>query len=227
MDLLACEKIKISNERNSLQTDWKSSQLFVHVVDPEPTYTFMDRVVFQKILQHYERSGGKPRSLEYWLRSAPQNCCVTAALNNLVSRSILGSGQSGVFGMFRKHPTLNIGPLQELEGELKAVGLKERRPDSYMLALLTLSLTAQNYYSFVDPILEKHFTRKEYRVAKENIKTIVETQGVVCKSPKFTRKKFSFEVPQKTYTKLKLSEDSLEAIPGSPNLLRAGPFQNI
>lgn len=213
LDLYACNKINLTEKDDN---DFKT-QLYVEVIDPDPTFTFMDRVVYNQILQHYEQSGGRACVIEDWLSTAEDVCCVTASLNNLVSRGILSHAQTGVFGTFHKHPLVNIGPVQELQRELKGVALKERRPDSFMLALITMSLAAEDYYSFVDPILESHFTKKEYRVAKENIKMIVNTQGVVLKSPKFTRKKFSVEVPRCKHTSMYANQSSLSPVISSPS----------
>ena len=42
-----------------------------------------------------------------------------------------------------------------------------------MRTLLTILRAVDNFYSFVDPFLERHFTSKEYKSAKATIKRIV------------------------------------------------------
>jgi len=42
-----------------------------------------------------------------------------------------------------------------------------------MRTLLTILRAVDNFYSFDDPFLERHFTSKEYKGAKANIKKVV------------------------------------------------------
>ena len=40
----------------------------------------------------------------------------------------------------------------------------------------------------MDPILRKHFKKDEYKIGKENIKVIVQSQGAVLRSPKLDKR---------------------------------------
>ena len=192
LDLVAAGKIDLEEDPNSLcEPGDKTCSLFVNVIDTTPTYSFIDQAVFNELLKWHQES--RSRSVHDWLSTAQSSSSVSATLKNLISRGILGDVHTTWFGLFQTFPTVNMAPVQCLEMMLKNISLKEKRPDSYMLALITLSRTADNYYSYIDPFLERHFSKREYKVAKENIKTIVETQGLRLKSPKFVRKKFSVD----------------------------------
>ena len=189
VDLFVLGKISITEDTSTLQCP-EHQKLMLKVSDGTPTSTYLDKAGFEHILAHHQKHRGTPKPVYDWLDREERECSVSVTLKNLVKRGILEDVHSGFFGMFHKYPTKDSGPEQELDKELKLVSLKEMKPDSYMLSLLTLSRTADNFFSFVDPILEKHFTKQEYKIAKENIKVIVQSQGAVLRSPKLERKKF-------------------------------------
>lgn len=188
-------------------------------MDDEPTFTFMDRVLFQKMLRHADITHKKPRKLSDWLASSEETCVVTLCLKNLVSRGIL-SNTNGMSAL--KYSLINIGPVQQLEKEIKGISLKERRPDTFILAILTLSLNTDN--NFLEQLLEKICSRRETKIAMENVKTIVNTQGLVLKSPRFVRKKFSMDKPHYVTNGRKNTTVPLSPIPASPDSLQGPMF---
>eukprot|EP00794_Sanderia_malayensis_P019934 gene19934-21886_t len=188
VDLYAAGKIDIVFDSSHLGCE-HHQQLTVKVIDQTPTGTYLDKAGFNHILHHHSAHPNKQRLLRDWFEREERECSVQLTLNNLVKRKILGDVHTGFFGMFHKFPTLDASYEEALDAEMKQVSLKECKPDSFMLSLLTLSRTADNFFSFVDPILKKHFTKEEYKIAKENIKVIVQSQGAVLRSPKLNRKK--------------------------------------
>ncbi|XP_065064196.1 uncharacterized protein LOC135690534 [Rhopilema esculentum] len=187
VDLLVRDKVEIVNDVTHLGSD-QNQKYIVKVLDTKPTGTYLDNAGFSKILAYQKANSSGPRLLETWLEEGREDA-VTPTLKNLIERKILGDVHTGLFGTLHKYPTKDASFETALDAEMKQVSLKECKPDSFMLSLLTLSRTADNLFTFVDPILRKHFTKDEYKVAKENIKVIVQSQGEVLRSPKLDRKK--------------------------------------
>ena len=57
--------------------------------------------------------------------------------------------------------------------EIRGIALDYVEPDSFMRVLLTLLRGADGLYTFKDPLLKRHFTKDEYKCAKERIKHLV------------------------------------------------------
>lgn len=166
--------------------------MFVEVIDTEPTFTFIDSILFQKILKQSNSSRKKNGTVFEWLSLSSQSDCVSRTMENLWSRGAVGSVRPLIFNATkkpnRKHSALNFGPTKNLERQIKAVALKAQKPDSFILSLITLFTLGGECHG---SILERKFTQKEYRVARENMCVMVHSQGTVLKSPKFRMKKFS------------------------------------
>ena len=64
-------------------------------------------------------------------------------------------------------------PKRELTREIRKIALEGVKPDAYMRTLLTVLRSVDNYYSFDDPFLERHFSINEYKAAKATIKQVV------------------------------------------------------
>ena len=190
VDLLILDKIAIVADTVHLGCE-QHQNWAVKVLDPTPTGTYLDNAGFNHIVAYHHAHPEKNKLLRDWFEREERACSVSVTLKNLVKRKILGDVHTGFFGMFHKYPTKDASYEEVLDAEMKQVSLKECKPDSFMLSLLTLSRTADNMFSFVDPILRKHFTKEEYKIAKENIKVIVQSQGAVLRSPKLNRKKFN------------------------------------
>ena len=190
VDLFVLGKIDIVPDSTHLGCE-QHQNMAVKVLDSSRTGTYLDNAGFNHIVTYAKAHPEKNKSLRDWFEREQQECCVSVTLKNLIKRKILGDVHTGFFGMFHKYPTKDASFEEVLDAEMKQVSLKECKPDSFMLSLLTLSRTADNFFSFVDPILEKHFTKEEYKIAKENIKVIVQSQGAVLRSPKLNRKKFN------------------------------------
>ena len=190
LDLLALGRIGIVPDTKHLGCE-QHQHWEVTVLDETPTDTYLDKAGFNHIIAYHRAHPEKNKSLRDWYEREERECSVSTTLKNLVKRGILGDVQTGFFGMFHKYPTKDASFEEALDAEMKQVSLKECKPDSFMLSLLTLSRTADNFFSFVDPVLQKHFTKDEYKIAKENIKVIVQSQGAVLRSPKLNRKKFN------------------------------------
>lgn len=189
LDLYASGKIDIVFDSSHLGCEQHQS-LAVKVTEAKRTGTYLDDAGFNHILAYHAAHPGKQKLLRDWFEREERECSVSLTLKNLIRRKILGDVHKGFFGMFHKYPTKDSSFENILDAEMKQVALKECKPDSFMLSLLTLSRTADNFFSFVDPILQKHFTKDEYKIAKENIKVIVQSQGAILRSPKLNRKKF-------------------------------------
>ena len=189
VDLMVRDKIDIRKDESNLGCD-QHVNYRVHALDMKPTRTYLDNAGFNHIVSYHEKHPENAKSLRDWFDYEERACSVSVTLKNLVKRKILGDVHTGFFGMFHKYPTKDASYEEVLDAEMKQVSLKECKPDSFMLSLLTLSRTADNLFSFVDPILRKHFTKEEYKIAKENIKVIVKSQGEILRSPKLNRKKF-------------------------------------
>jgi len=188
VDLMAQGKIDIVKDESLLGCEQHHSYI-VKVLDVSPTGTYLDIAGFNHIVAYHEAHPEKSKSLRDWFEREERECSVSVTLQNLIKRKILGDVHTGFFGMFHKYPTKDTSFSEVLDAEMKRVSLKECKPDSFMLSLLTLSRTADNLFSFVDPILRKHFSKDEYKIAKENIKVIVQSQGAILRSPKLNRKK--------------------------------------
>lgn len=188
VDLYARGKIDIVAETSHLGCD-QHQMLAVKVIDATLTGTYLDEAGFTHILAYHKAHPNKQKLLRDWFEREERECSVSLTLKSLVRKKILGDVHTGFFGLFHKYPTLDASLENSLDQEMKQVSLKECKPDSFMLSLLTLSRTADHSFTFVDPILKKHFTKEEYKIAKENIKVIVTSQGAVLRSPKLNRKK--------------------------------------
>ena len=64
-------------------------------------------------------------------------------------------------------------PKKELSREIRKIALDGVKPDPYMRTLMTVLRSVDNFYSFEDPFLARHFSSKEYKAAKAAIKQIV------------------------------------------------------
>lgn len=69
--------------------------------------------------------------------------------------------------------SLYSGLEDQLVREIREVTLEEASPNGYILALLTLARYSDNLLSLRDPVLEKHFTKDEYRKVKQKINDLV------------------------------------------------------
>ena len=79
-----------------------------------PTGTFLDNVLFSKILEHHEKSFDKPKEVQHYIEKdiwkiKSDKCCAYITLANLVKVGILDQRKS-FFG--KKYPTVNPGKLK-------------------------------------------------------------------------------------------------------------------
>ena len=188
LDLMVREKIEIADDDTHLGCD-QHCDLAIKVLNVKSTKSYLDYAGFKQIVNYHEKNHGKRYLVKDWFEDQENQYTVKIILRNLVERKIIGDVQTGMCGIMHKYPTKDASFETALDTEMKQVSLKECKPDSFMLALLTLSRTADHLFTFIDPILRKHFTKDEYKVAKENIKVIVQSQGEVLRSPKLDRKK--------------------------------------
>ena len=215
LDLHSSEKIKIEEHSQTPGHSKCNNELIIFVCDNQRTFSFLDRCIYNRLLKQSSTSESFFEKLKDLL-SISDDRILHTCISNLTSRCILGTTKDRL-GSFKKLPVVNIGPIQILEKEIKATCLKEKRPDSYILALLTFIFLNEKHHTFVDLLLQKICTPREIPVAKENLRTIVTSQGLKLRSPKFTRKKFSFEVPNKAYVQLNRQTLSpVKADPESP-----------
>lgn len=215
LDLHSSEKIKIEEHSQTPGHSKCNNELIVFVCDNQPTFSFLDRCIYNRLLKQSSTSESFFENLKDLL-SISDDRILNTCTSNLTSRCILGTTKDRL-GNFKKLPVANIGPIQILEKEIKATCLKEKRPDSYILALLTFIFLNEKHHTFVDLLLQKICTPREIPVAKANLRTIVTSQGLKLRSPKFTRKKFSFEIPNKTY--VQLNRQTLSPVKADPESL--------
>lgn len=58
--------------------------------------------------------------------------------------------------------------------EIRQVALEKYvSPDAYIRALLLIMRAVDNFYLLSDPLLRRHFSKEEYKLAKERIKDLV------------------------------------------------------
>jgi len=175
LDLIAMEKIKIEQLEEKKFLFLNYTEIWVRVIDPSPTGTFLDEALFTKIAASSEE--GYVRKLAWWIRD-----CITSTysdhnvpsvcLDSLVERGILGWNPK-LKGLCTDYPTKNPEPKDELSREIRRIALEGAKPDPYMRTLLTVLRAVDNFYSFFDPFVERHFTSKEYKAAKATIKEVV------------------------------------------------------
>jgi len=174
LDLIAMGKIRIEIEKKKfLFVNY--TNIWVQVNDPSPTGTFLDRALFTKIAA--KRKEGYKRKLVDWIRDSItawdyENNVASVCLDSLVKQGILRKERK-LAGMCTDYPTKNPEPRKELSREIRRIALEGAKPDPYMRTLLTILRAVDNFYSFEDPFLERHFTSKEYKAAKATIKQVV------------------------------------------------------
>ncbi|XP_065676611.1 uncharacterized protein LOC136072123 isoform X1 [Hydra vulgaris] len=160
-------------------------ELYMHENDDEPHFRLIDQninkviSVFLKIsifdALRNAKMHGKLREtvLWKWLIRAVDADCVELAFESLVARGILDEQPSGVFGIFKRFPTINPEPELKLEKLIQNIAFGFVFPDNYMLALLVLARESDRIFLCKDPILSKHFSFKEYESAKKNLDKII------------------------------------------------------
>ncbi|XP_065665897.1 uncharacterized protein LOC105846275 [Hydra vulgaris] len=195
LDLYAAGVINLYQHCENHKLGDRKLDLHIRVADENLSFTFINGIVLRHLFYHYETNGQKKQfnqSVSDWLSSAQKTTgTITSIMNNLVARGILTKTGFRIPENFINYQTLNFWPDQELEREIISTGLREIKPDSFILSLLTLSHVCD--LNFVGARLDIFFKGRKKLVAKDNIRTIVETQAQELKSPKFIRKKFSFE----------------------------------
>ncbi|EDO44215.1 predicted protein [Nematostella vectensis] len=152
-----------------------TKDVIVKVIDEKPTHTYLDKAIFDAILDHHRSNPDKPKKLRSWIlmdlnRIVPKTKCATVTLDSLADIGILCKKES-TFSI--KYPTLNPGIQENLLKELQEVGYG-REPASYMRALLTIMRTVDNLLLCWDPLLKKQFPKEKYAAAKERIKALVQ-----------------------------------------------------
>jgi len=174
LDLIAMGKIGIEFEKKKfLFVNY--TDIWVKVNDSSPTGTFLDKALFTKMVA--KRKEGYKQKLVFWIRDCItswdyENNVASVCLDSLVKRGILGKERK-MAGLKTDYPTKNPEPKKTLSREIRKIALEAAKPDSYMRTLLTILRAVDNFYSFEDPFLERHFTSKEYKGAKATIKRIV------------------------------------------------------
>nr|XP_058945579.1 uncharacterized protein LOC131773654 [Pocillopora verrucosa] len=174
VDLIALGKVEIEIEPNTTM-GVKNDHYRLKVVDEKPTGTYLDEALFNGILKHHEKHPDKPEKVKSvifddisQLRS--KNYCSTITLDSLVELGILEMKEKM---MGRKYPTVNKGPEESLEKQIREVVLQDMKPSSYIRVLLVLARHADNLMCLEDPVLKKHFSKEEYGKAKEKINQLV------------------------------------------------------
>ena len=57
--------------------------------------------------------------------------------------------------------------------QIRKIALDGAEPDSFVWVLLVLMRAADDFYVLHDPFLKRHFSKEEYKCAKERIKQLV------------------------------------------------------
>ena len=157
-------------------------KVFMHPEDDEPmfrltdthsTETFLDFAIFDSLRMANAQGRLHEAKLWKWLLHAEDADAVENTFESLIARGILKEKSSGLFGLFKKFPTVNPEPERNLEKKIKDVVFNAVKPDSFMLALLILSRESDRIFMCEDPILRKHFTSVEYKDAKKILDKIL------------------------------------------------------
>jgi len=143
------------------------------VTQSNSTQTFLDIAVFDSLRIANAQGRLREAKLWKWLLRAEDADCVECTFESLIARGILKEKSSGLLGIFKKFPTVDPKPEQELERKIKSIVFNDLKPDSYMLSLLILSRESDRIFMCEDPILKKHFTSAEYKEAKKNLDRIL------------------------------------------------------
>ena len=57
--------------------------------------------------------------------------------------------------------------------EIRQVAVDNAPPDAYIRALLLIMRAVDDFFMLSDPLLRRHFSKEEYKPAKERIKALV------------------------------------------------------
>ncbi|EDO31753.1 predicted protein [Nematostella vectensis] len=151
--------------------------VYVKVVQDSPTGTYLDKAIFNKILERHEKSFNEPRKLKKWISEdlysfRSKNQCGTITLDSLADDLGILKKDKHMFSI--DYPTVNPEPEENLRQQIQKIGLGHAEPDSYLRALLTVMRAADNLSCLWDPLLEKCFSKEQYKEAKERIKAMVQ-----------------------------------------------------
>lgn len=174
VDLIVLDKIEIESEPKSC-LGFKYENALLKVKSESPTGTFLDDALFDKILEKHEKSPEKPKEVQHYMENDiwkfnSEKTCAYKTLANLVELGILDKKKT-FFG--KKYPTLNPEPEAALVKEIRQVALENATPDAYIRALLLIMRCVDNFFMLSDPLLRRHFSKDEYKSAKERIKSLV------------------------------------------------------
>ena len=75
--------------------------------------------------------------------------------------------------MFQSVSTYFTEPEENLVKEIRQVALENASPDAYIRSLLLIMRAVDDFHVLSDPLLRRHFSKEEYKPAKERIKALV------------------------------------------------------
>lgn len=147
---------------------------YVKIINHRSTESYLDAAIFSKLATYEQKMLQARMKLELsevirdeLVRWKGEQSCATVTLNSLVDLGILDR-KSKRFGL--RYPTLNPEPEQRLVKEIREIALDYAEPNSYMRILLSLLRSVDGMHVLKDPLLKRHFTKEEYKGAKERIK---------------------------------------------------------
>ena len=180
VDLMMKGRIKI--EKGPFwESEKEEGELYsISILDATPTGSYLDKAVFNQLLNYSELSA-QPQRLDDVLSTAVDGKgCVTSVLKSLIDCEIFGEKSTGSFGIFKRYPVLKADVVEGLADEIGKIAFEKQFPDSFMLALLTITTSTDNMLqnSFVRQILKKdNITDLEFNFALENVKNVVQNSG--------------------------------------------------
>jgi len=180
LDLVVKGKIEVDVQPKS-RLGISYDQNYVRVISDSPTESYLDVALFNKILKHLEDKPDDPYTLESLIRNALCKCdksksAATLSLDSLVEMGVLEKKEKN-FILGLKYPTVDPGPEEDYVQQIRKIALDGAAPDSFMWTLLVLMRGADNFFSCSDPFLQRHFSKDEYKGAKERIKHLVDTKS--------------------------------------------------
>lgn len=177
VDLIVLDRVEIEIDQKSL-LGIKYENSLLKVKDTTPTgITCLDDALFKQIKKHQDKSPEKPKKVQDYFekevciwKDKSEKSCAYKALDDLVDQGILDKKKK-FFGM--KYPTIQPEKEAALVKEIRQVALENVSPDAYIRALLLIMRAVDNFYVLSDPLLRRHFSKEEYKLAKERIKDLV------------------------------------------------------
>lgn len=156
----------------------KYKEMVLQVTDFTSTDSYLDKCMFNHMVEHTRKHPDKPRSVAKWILKGSnyhKPCCVSATFDSLVDLGLM-SKEPKLLGTCVKYPVINAAPQNELVKEIQMIALAGHTVDGFTWTLLKLARFSDLLYLGGAPMLKHLFHKKEYDDAKKKIQELVETK---------------------------------------------------